>query len=178
MRQRPDAEDLGQRLPEIGERRARAEVDAGPHARAGDQQRHVLARMIGARRRRIVAVVGGDDQQIVVAQPRQQRGQPRVEPLEVRGVAGDVVAVAVLRVEVDEVGEDQARDRRRASAARRSSMPSSSLAVWTAVRDAAAGEQILDLADRDDRQRRPPSGDRAASRPTAAARSRGGSRCA
>ena len=29
------------------------------------QQRHVLARMIGARRRRIVAVIGGDDQQIV-----------------------------------------------------------------------------------------------------------------
>ena len=29
MRQRPDAEDLGERLPEIGERRARAEVDAG-----------------------------------------------------------------------------------------------------------------------------------------------------
>ena len=35
------------------------------HARAGQQHRHVLARMIGARRRRIVAVVGGDDQQVV-----------------------------------------------------------------------------------------------------------------
>ena len=83
----------------------RAEVDAGADARAGDEQRHVLARVVGARRRRIVAVVGGDDEQIVVAQPRQQPREPRVEPLEVRGVAGDVVAVAVLRVEVDEVGD-------------------------------------------------------------------------
>ena len=86
----------------------------GAHARAGDEQRHVLARVIGARRRRIVAVVGGDDQQIVVAKRRQQRGQPRVEALEIRGVAGDVVAMAVLRVEVDEVGEDQPAIERRA----------------------------------------------------------------
>ena len=35
-------------------------------------------------------------------------GQPGVEAFEVGGVAGDVVAVAVLRVEVDEVREDQA----------------------------------------------------------------------
>ena len=38
---------------------------AGAHAGSRDQQRHVLARMIGARRRRIVAVIGGDDEQIV-----------------------------------------------------------------------------------------------------------------
>ena len=36
-------------------------------------------------------------------------GQARVEALEVRGVAGHVVAVPVQRVEVDEVGEDRAR---------------------------------------------------------------------
>ena len=59
-----DAEQLGQRLAEIGERRPRAEVDVPSDARAGDEQRHVLARVIGARRGRIVAVIGGDDQQI------------------------------------------------------------------------------------------------------------------
>ena len=33
-------------------------------------------------------------------------------------------------------------------------MPSSSLVVWNGARDAASREQILDLADRDDGQRR------------------------
>ena len=65
---------------------ARADVDAGAHPLARQQQRHVLARVIGARRRRIVAVIGGDHEQIVAAQLRQQarrgarrsaRGSPR-----------------------------------------------------------------------------------------------------
>ena len=33
VRERADAEQLGERLAEIGERRARPEVDAGAHAR-------------------------------------------------------------------------------------------------------------------------------------------------
>ena len=36
---------------------------------AGQQQRHVLARMIGARRGRVVSVVGRDDEQIAFAKP-------------------------------------------------------------------------------------------------------------
>ena len=72
-----------------------------------NQHGHVLARMIGARRRRIVAVIGGDDEQIRRPQVRQQRGEPRVEALEIARVAGDVVAMPVERVEVDEVREDQ-----------------------------------------------------------------------
>ena len=131
--ERSDAEQLGERLAEIGERRARAEVGAGRTAAPVEQHRHVLARVIGARRRRIVAVIGGDDQEVVVAQARQQRRQPGVEPLEVGGVAGDVVAVAVDGVEVDEVGEDQTASAVAAIAASISSMPWSSLVVWTAV---------------------------------------------
>ena len=41
--------------------------------RASDEQRHVLARVIGRRRRRIVAVIGRDDEQIVGREARQQR---------------------------------------------------------------------------------------------------------
>ena len=98
-------------------------------------------------------MVGGDDEQVVVSQPRQQRGQPRVEALEVGGVAGDVVAVAVLRVEVDQVGEDQAAlDRLHL----RLDLVHAVLVAHGVdpARDAAAGKQILDLADRDDRDRR------------------------
>ena len=157
VRQRTDAEELGQRLAEVRERLARAEVDAGAHRRPDDQQRHVLARVVGARRRRIVAVIGGDDEQIVGAEPRQQRGQPRVEALEVGGVAREIVAMAVDACR-SRRGWRRSGPRGVASSARStSSMPSSSLVVCTARDDAAAGEQILDLADRDDRQSRRPS---------------------
>ena len=84
---RTDAEIICHRLAEVCKRRARAEVDARFHRRPGHQQRHVLARVIGARRRGIVAVIGGDHHQIVVTQPRQQILQPRVEALEIGGIA-------------------------------------------------------------------------------------------
>ena len=77
-------------------------------------------------------MVRGDDEQVAVPQARQQPRQPRVEPLEIGRIAGDVVAVAVLRVEVDEVREDEARTAV-AIAFSISSTPSSSLFVWTAV---------------------------------------------
>src|SRR6185503_13080737 len=79
VRERADAEQLGERLPEVGERPARAEVDAGADVAPGREQRHVFARMIGTRRGRIVAVVGGDDQQIVVSKMREQGREARVE---------------------------------------------------------------------------------------------------
>src|SRR5687768_16332126 len=64
VRQRPDAEVLGDRLPQIREGGARAEVPAGRNAGAGDEERHVLARVVRARRRRIVAVIGRYDEKI------------------------------------------------------------------------------------------------------------------
>ena len=108
MRERRHPEDPGERLPQIGEGGAVAERHR-PRAGPEHEQRHVLARMIGAGRGRIVAVVGGHDQQIVGPQARQQLRQPCVEALQVPGVAGHVVAVSVERVEVDQVGEHQAR---------------------------------------------------------------------
>jgi hypothetical protein len=64
--------------------------------------------VIRARRRRIVAVVGGDCQEIGIAQRIEHGGQPFIESLDVRGVACDVVAMTVKRVEVDQIREDQA----------------------------------------------------------------------
>ncbi len=91
-----NAKALGERLTEIGKRAARSQVDPGAYARAGDQQRDVLARMIGARCRRIVAVIGRHDQEIVVAKRRQQ-----------------------LRQSSDRTARDSARSRRRRCGDRR-----------------------------------------------------------
>ena len=153
MGHRGDAEQLGQRLRQIGEGGAIAEIGAGTGSRAAHEQRHVLARVIRARRRRIVAVVGGDDEQVVGTQLRQELAQPRVEALEVPRVALDVVAMPVDRVEVDEVGEDQspldARDRLLHRV--------HPLIVTRRVHrrpNAAAGEEILNLAHRVHRRAR------------------------
>ena len=59
----------------------------------------------------IVAVIGGDDQQIARAQPRQHGRKPASNHSRCRGIAGNVAAVAVEAVELDEVGEDQAPSR-------------------------------------------------------------------
>ena len=93
VRQRRHAEVLGQRLAEVGEGRrvCRDPRPVAPSPR--HQQRHVLARMVGARRRRIVAVIGGDDQQVVrrqgaaaVARSRRRsvRGWRRSRPTSLR----------------------------------------------------------------------------------------------
>src|SRR5436190_11248537 len=64
--------------------------------------------MIGTRGARIVAVIGGHDQQIGGTKRRQQARELLVELLEVGREACHVVAVAVQRVEVDKVREDEA----------------------------------------------------------------------
>ena len=52
-------------------------------------------------------MVGGDDQQVAGLQRREELREAGVEGLERAGVAGDVAGVAVERVEVDVVGEDE-----------------------------------------------------------------------
>jgi hypothetical protein len=106
MRERRDAEVVGNRLAEIGERGAGAKVRR-PHAGAGHQQRNIFARVVGARRAGIVAVIGGDDEQVRVAKRRQQPRKFDVEPLQVGGIASHIIAVAVYSIEVDEIDEDE-----------------------------------------------------------------------
>src|SRR5579862_1762098 len=153
VRQGTDAEDLRERLAQIGKGRSCAEVGAAADLRARDDERHILARVIGARRRRIVAMVSRDDEQIVLPKAGKDSSEPRVEPLEILRVSLDVVAMAVLRVEIHEVGEDEA-------ALHFVHLPLDLIhAVVVARRvdgagDAPAGEEVLDLADGNHRQRR------------------------
>ena len=91
----------------------RCQDRAGSDAWPNRQERHVLARMVGAGGGGIVAMVRGHDEQIILPQPRQQIFQPRIEALQVRGIAGSVVAVPVQRIEIDQVREDDAASTRR-----------------------------------------------------------------
>ena len=101
---------------------------AGPHRGAEGQQRHVLARVVGAGRNvgslPWSAVMNSD---VAGPERRQERGHARVELFERARVTGDVAAVAVHHVEVDEVDEQAGRAARapspRASAAARRRCP-------------------------------------------------------
>ena len=102
-----------------GRRRTPVPEVAGLAVEARDEQGRPLARVIRGRRRRVAAVVPRDQQHAAVERPEQVR-QPAVERLDAGGVAGRVVAVPVLRVEVHEVREHErrARDRARYSSVR------------------------------------------------------------
>ena len=77
----------------------------GPYTSSGTYSRVWSVPGIGG----IAAVVGGDDQHVAGAEPGSSGAELAVERLQGRPVAGDVVAVAVEHVEIDQVGEDQPR---------------------------------------------------------------------
>ena len=54
-------------------------------------------------------MISGEEEQVIGSKGGQQLRHPRVEALQVAGVTPYVIPVAVERVEVDEVGEDEPR---------------------------------------------------------------------
>ncbi len=80
MRERAEAEMGRDRLAEIGETFAPAEI-ARADAGAEEQPRHEFARMIAARPSGIAAMIGGDEGEIARPHRRQEIGQAAVEIL-------------------------------------------------------------------------------------------------
>jgi hypothetical protein len=100
-------------------------------------------------RHRIAAMVCGDDQQIVQVQSGQQIGKPPVERFERCRITHKVAAVAVDRIEVDEVRKQQAAVRKGRKTFQR---PVEQGVVTVPSQDAtgsAMGEDVADFADRD-----------------------------
>ena len=114
----------------------------------------MLAGMIEPCEGRIVAVVGGDDAIIGWAHRRFDLAESRVEGFETGGVAGDVAAMAPFSVEIDQIDEDEPPFEAVGSASsKRSMLPSLSLPLRS-VAGVVMGEDVADLADRDDRATR------------------------
>ena len=117
---------------------------ARPRTRHGD--RHPLARVVGAGPCRIVAVIGGKDRQIAGPQRRKEARHLPVEPFQRAGIARDVAAVAVERVEFHEVRKGQGtvfRIPRR----RHQMFEKDSIRPLPHIVDPAHGEDVADLAD-------------------------------
>ena len=114
----------------------------------------MLARVIEAAEGRIVAVVGGDDAIVMRPHRRFDLSQPPIERLEAGRVAGDVAAMTPLRVEVDQIDEDEPAVRRCLERFEEK-VDVAVVALALALRPGVAmGEDVADLPDRDDRAAR------------------------
>ena len=149
MRARRQAEFGRDRLGDVGEARARADR---PRRRAGaeGQDRHVLAGVVEAPVGRVVAVVGGDAGNSRSGRIAASISPSRDRSFEAGGEAGNVAAMAPFGVEIDEVDEDQPALGRVLQRSRsRSTLPSLLLPLRSSP-GVAMGENVADLADRDD----------------------------
>src|SRR6185437_4699325 len=134
---------------DVAETRASAKPPARD-VRTERQHRHAFARVVAARPRRIAAVVAGDHHQIVLQQFVLELGQSFVEGFQRRGVTGEVAAVAVQAVEVDEVREQQAAIAQRARAVQHFIEHAVVAAALAFAAGGIVAEQVADLADRND----------------------------
>jgi len=108
MIKRRQAEMTSQGLADIGEAVARSERRR-KHTWPKREHGHVFARMIAARPCRIAAMVRSDHRQVSRAQQGLETGQRQVEGFKCRSVAFDVAAVAVERIEIDEICQRKER---------------------------------------------------------------------
>lgn len=69
--------------------------------------RDMFARVIRAWPCGIIAVISADEQEIAIAQKRQYLGHASVEFFKARCITRDVPAMSEIRVEIDEIGEQQ-----------------------------------------------------------------------
>jgi hypothetical protein len=72
-----------------------------------NQDRDLLAGVIASQPSRIAAVIGGDHRQIVDAERAKKFRHPAIERFQGGCVTGDISSMAVNRIEIDEVGEQQ-----------------------------------------------------------------------
>lgn len=119
-----------------------------------DEDGHMLAGVVGAAPGWIIAMIGGDDGGIARPRRGEEFGESGVECLKAMGIASNVAAVAEIRVEIEEIGENQTAVRKlRQGIERRIEMRPIVRAL-----DLLAGktmrENIANLADRHDRSRR------------------------
>ena len=114
----------------------------------------MLAGVVEAFEGRIVAVVGGDDAIVLRPQRRFDLNQPLIERLKAGRVAGDVAPMTPLRVEVDEIDEDEPAVRRCLERLEEK-VDIAVVALALALRPCVAmGENVADLPYRDDRAAR------------------------
>src|SRR3954453_3664319 len=147
MRQRRQLKMIGDGRPDIGEARAPADLES--ILGISGEDRHLLAGMICAAPRWIAAMIGRDDQKIVASQASQQLRETRIESFKRGGVTRNVATMAISRVKIDEIGEQQATLAETIQPFE-GGIEQGVIAVAALVQTGSAvSEDIVDLADRD-----------------------------
>src|SRR4051794_28769683 len=147
MRQRRQLKMVGDGRPDV--REARAPTDLYSVLGISGEDRHLLAGMICAAPRRIAAMIGRDDQKIVASQASQQLRETGIESFERGGVARNVAAMTISRVEIDEIGKQQATLAETIQSFQRGIEQSVVTVAALVQTGSAVSEDIVDLADRD-----------------------------
>jgi hypothetical protein len=88
-------------------RKANSSTDAIRAFCIRHENRDLFACVISAAPGGIAAVIRGNDQEIIASQPFEQLRQSCVERFESCGISGNVPAMTVDRIEIDEVGKQQ-----------------------------------------------------------------------
>ena len=123
----------GHGLANVRKRAAQPQVHALANRRPEGNQGDVFAGVIGSRSGGVAAVVGGENGQVAGTHGAFEFGQPGVELFQRRAVALDIVAMAVLLIEIEQVDEDQAGSME-SSASSVLAMPSALFLVFSVSR--------------------------------------------
>ncbi len=142
-----DTEMMGYGFANIGEGRANAD-QPGPDTGTKGHDRHPLAGMVAAAPGRIAAVIGGQKRDIAGPHAAMHVGQPPVEGFQRCRIAGHVAAMAVIHVEIDEIGEHQVARCRLFDCLQRFFHDGMVAGGLDDTGDALMGENVADLADR------------------------------
>ena len=97
-------EILGEGGGDIGERSS--ETDAVPLIAMKHDEGHALACVVRAFPGGIISVICGDDDQVFWEDAVAERFQPLIELCQSLGIAHGISAMAIERIEVDQVAED------------------------------------------------------------------------
>src|SRR5713101_3731233 len=100
---RRQAEIIANCDAQVGEGATSSEIAARHDLRSGHQKWNIFTGVVGRDVSRVAAMIGRNEQKIFVSQRLQQCSEFLVEGLECTRVAWRVVAMAILRIEVDQV---------------------------------------------------------------------------
>ena len=136
----------GDGLANIGKCFAPPQI-AGWQAGAGDQHKNLFSGVVCGLESWIIAMVGGEDHHVSLAQSGGHFRQTAVKLFKTMGIARNIAAVAIVLVEINEIGEDKIPVRRIIHRLQ-GGINHRIIAIGLAdVGDAAVGEDIGDLAD-------------------------------
>ena len=123
---------------------------AGLHALGIGENRYAFTGVVGAFPGGIVAMIGGEHQKVALSQRFEDAGQHRIIVFQRLAIADGITPVAEIGIEIDEVGHDEAASRQCLHGLQRGAHQRFMARNLDFTAGAGVGENVADLADRND----------------------------